>query len=394
MTLVSEGFFRNGVSGGPDRTVYLNVPEDPSGGRIGSWSPSDGWELLTTLAEGEYNHMYPHALPGGGGLLFNIQYASHQLEDADVAVVDLSTGKHRILIENAVMPRYAASGHVIAVRPGGTLLAAPLDEKRLVLTGPVVPLFSDVGIGLTQSQTYGVDLDLSREGTLVYVSGSRIPDETRKALEWIDRGGGRRSVAPDWIADFESVALSPDGRVMAVTVGAYDSTGVWLMDLESGARSALTFSAGLNRRPSWSADGREVFFISDRSGRCAAYSRRVDGTGEAELLLGIDGVDVDEVEVSPDGRWIVYRTGTAEGHRNIWVLRRGADPSEALEISALQDGIDEWSPTLSPDGRHVAYVSEETGESVVWVRTFPDPFGGRWRISDEVGLEPRWSPDG
>jgi Tol biopolymer transport system component len=148
----------------------------------------------------------------------------------------------------------------------------------------------------------------------------------------------------------------------------------------------------MNRRPVWSPDGTALAFISDRNGRRAVYSVPVDAIGTPRILLEHTGEDVDEVAWSSDGDWLVYRTGTTPNARDIYARRIGED-TMTVAVSALPD-LDEFSPVLSPNGRWVAYVSEEAGQVEIWVRPFPDVGTGGRRVSAGIATEPIWSANG
>jgi len=277
------------------------------------------------------------------------------------------------------------------VRPDGVLMAVPFDEEELALTGDAVPLFGGIFVGDGQSQSFGVDLALSENGTLVYTT-QRVERRQDRQLVWVSRAGGARVVDPDWIAPFESVALSPDGGRLAVTVGFNENTDIWIKELDRGPHSLVTLTDGMNRRPRWARDGRSVSFISDRGGNRDLYTKRADGLGEARGVLDLEA-DVDEAFLSPDGEWLVYRTGTEDYQRDVFAWRVGTGPETALPVSALPE-VDEYAPSLSPDGRHLAYVSDESGRAEVWVRPFPEVNAGRWQISVDGGTEPVWAPNG
>jgi len=391
VTLADSGFNRNGATVGPDDAIYLQGGGERERGLF-RFSPSTlEMEPVTTLAPGELGHIHPQILPGGRGLLFTIWYESFRLSDADIAVADLETGEHHILVKGAAKAFYAPTGHLVYVRPGGLLLAAPFDLKSLELTGEAVPLFGDVYGEEGQSQSFGVDMALSETGTLVYTTQRAERLEGGRLVQ-VFRAGGSRVLDPDWIAAFESVAFSPDGRRLAVTVGHGGPTDIWVKELDTGPHSLVTLTDGMNRRPRWARDGRSLTFITDRAGGRDLYSKRADGLGEARAVLDLDA-DVDEAFFSPDGTWLVYRTGTEPGQRDVFAWRVGTDPGTAIPVSALQ-GMDEFSPVLSPDGRYMAYVSNESGQSEVWVRPFPEVNEGRWQISTGNGTEPAWAPDG
>jgi serine/threonine protein kinase len=391
VTLADSAFFRNGASASPEGGVYLSAPHRG----LARLSESRGtFEPVTTPVPPEYYHIFPEVLPNGRGLLFTVAFGSSDLEGAQVAVLDLESGERRVLVEDAVLGKYAATGHLLFVRLDGTLWAAPFDESDLRLTGEAVPLLGGVLVGNVLGGEFGVDLALSETGTLVYTTRETVDGEAR-TLQWVTRAGGAEDIDPTWREEFESVKLSPDGSRLAVTVGFGEETDVWIQDLEVGIHTPLTFTEGMNRRPQWMPDGTTVSYITDRGENRDVYGRRADGFGLAEPLFDRD-IHVDEAVWSKDGQWLVYRTGISELDRDIYAWRVGTDPASAITVSAIP-GVDEVSPTLSPDGRFIAYSSDERAPGVqqdIWVRPFPSVEDGKWQISTEGGTEPLWAPNG
>jgi Tol biopolymer transport system component len=210
-----------------------------------------------------------------------------------------------------------------------------------------------------------------------------------KELVWVDRGGEATPIDPSWREELESVSISPSGARAAVTIGSLGDTEIWVKELDTGAARRLTNYQGMNRRPVWSPDEASLAFISDRGGPRAVYSVPVDGIATPDLLLEHPDEDVDEVLWSPDGDWLIYRTGTTQDHRDVFARR--LHPDTVTIAVAARPGIDERSPALSPDGRWLAYVSNETGEDEVWVRPFPDVGRGSRQISVGGAVEPVWS---
>ena len=153
--------------------------------------------------------------------------------------------------------------------------------------------------------------------------------------------------------------------------------------LDRGPVTRLTFEGALNYRPFWLANGREIAFISDRSGPALPYVVRADGSGKPVRLAVPDTAQIDEILVAPGGHWIVYRRGTVNGNRRLAMFRPGVD-STPTEISSGR--FDEYAPTVSPDGRWLAYVSVESGREEVYVRPFPDVTRARWQASTSGGL--------
>jgi Tol biopolymer transport system component len=194
-----------------------------------------------------------------------------------------------------------------------------------------------------------------------------------------------------WHGPFNSVAVSPDGRRVAVGVGLEaGKLDIWIKELDRGPFTRLSFG-GQNRRPAWSSDGRTVAFIHDSGNSSVVYQRPVDGSTPQHLLAKLDR-QVQEVAWSPDGRWLLLRTDNgAAGAGDIVGVRTGGDTTP---VPLVADQFTEIHPTVSPDGHWIAYTSDESGIQEVYVRAFPATTAGRWQVSNGGGFQPRWSSDG
>ena len=229
----------------------------------------------------------------------------------------------------------------------------------------------------------------SPAGVLMYREAAEEPNRT---LVRVSRDGASQEVVdPSWTEELGSIALSPDGRQLAVAIRDEQGEDLWVKQLDRGPATRLTSSPGLDRRPSWSPDGTRVLFPSDRGETRSLYAVRADGVGEAELVLAVEK-QIDQALWSPDGEWLIYRVGATAGVRDIFARRRSGD-SATIAVSAHPEA-DEDSPAISPDGRWIAYVSNESGNEEIYVRPFPNTQDRRVQVSSGGGVAPVWSPDG
>jgi serine/threonine-protein kinase len=229
----------------------------------------------------------------------------------------------------------------------------------------------------------------SPAGVLNYVQGSGGGVDLE--IVRVTRAGVPSAIDSAWHGGFNSLAQSPDGRRLAVGVGlANGALGIWIKQLDRGPFSRLTFS-GQDRRPAWSPDGRQVAFIRDSLTGSSLYARVIDGSAPERPLVRLDR-PVQEVTWSPDARWLLLRTDDgARGAGDIVGVRTAGDTTP---VPLVASSFTELHPAVSPDGRWLAYTSNESGTNEVYVRPFPATNGGRWQVSNGGGLEPRWSPDG
>ena len=189
-----------------------------------------------------------------------------------------------------------------------------------------------------------------------------------------------------------SESLSPDGKQLAVTLTRDGRRDIWVKQLPAGPFSRITFSDTSSGRPAWSADGRDVLYIADRSGSGVGpvYARRADGTGSPRLVQG--SVDVGQVATSRDGRWLIFRTAPQPpATPDILGAQGGRHDARAAGGVARAP---ELFPALSPDGRWLAYASNESGTAEVYVRPFPETASAKWQVSTAGGVEPAWSSTG
>lgn len=349
---------------------------------------------VTDYANGEWWHFQPEPLPNCKGALFVVARGGDARE-ATIAVVDLESRTHRALVRG-ISPRYAASGHLLYVRADGTLMAVAFDQDKLRLAGEPVALAE--GLGMVR----GVyDLAVSASGTFVYTAApSRA---AARELVWVDRDANATPIDSGWRAGFTSVALSPDGKGLAVGIQDDGNNHVWIKRLDR-APAKLTLEGDFHDRPAWTADGRAVVFVSRGRQNWDLYQRPVDGSAPPQLLL--DEVEyLVDAEYSRDGKWLLYQEAytlfAARMDEDRARIRLVEFPSDAsTPRGSLMRNNGQYTPRLSPDGRWLAYTSDEemtgksTGRDEVYVRPFPNTGGAKWRVSVGGGYEPRWSRDG
>jgi serine/threonine-protein kinase len=336
-------------------------------------------EILTMpdTAKGEVDHLYPDLLPGERAVLFTIANAE-QSNNSQIALLDLESGEYRVLINGGSYARYSESGHIV-YGVAETLRAVPFDLDRLEVTGNPVPVLD----GVVTHESGSAAFSLAPNGTLVYMTGgSTDPFGT---LVWVDHEGREEPLMADRQL-YRQQRLSPDGQRLALKVGSTSDNDIWVYDLLRGTTSRLTFDPADNDSPFWTPDGQRVVFSSDRDGG-GLYSKAANGTGQVEsLLTGQDSVF--GYFFSPDGDRLVFgRRG--EGW-DIHVLSTEDGTTQAL----IEGPGDQEFPSISPDGRWIAYDSNESGRKEVYVRPFPEVGSGKWQISRSIGVEPRWGPQG
>jgi hypothetical protein len=383
------------VSGGPPQPVCERTVSEVGGS---AWA-DDGSILVPTTsgslmraaassgrcveivkpdaARGEI--LEPESLPGSEGILF-ASLGGFQASQAHIAVLDLKTGKSRVIIPQGTNPHYVEPGFVVFGR-SGAILAAPFDPHGLKLLGQPVPVVETV---MPDSSSGIEQFAVSRSGVLAYVAGARAP--VKRRIVMADRKGVSTVVTAD-ANSYEDLSLSPDGREIAMTVEAA-TWNIWAYHLDRGTLTRLTFEND-NRDPLWTPDGKRVVYTSLRNGLFGLYWRPVDGSGPEELLLSTKSL-LFANSWSPDGRFLAFGQQDPETGFDIWILPVGGDRKPYPFVRAA---FREWFGEFSPDGRWIAYESNETGRSEVYLRPFPGP-GGKWQVSTEGGARPEWSRDG
>ena len=359
-----------------------NLTRFPTGG-----SPP---EIVAELRLGELSLVEPQMLPGDTAILFATDHPG-PVDKTNIEVVTLADRQRKVLVQGGASPRYLATsngaGHLVYVN-GATLFALPFDVKTLTTRGAAVPIVDDVAhddyIGNGQ-------FDVSRTGTLVYrraLGGA----QTLRTLQWVDAAGKRVPLLAK-PGVYQELRLSPDGARIAVSVADGRRQDVWVYDTQRDATTRLTFGDATYRYPTWSPDGRAIALSAVGTGLQIV---RADGAGQAQALTETKAVQYPW-SFSPDGTRLAYYELTPQGDRQIWTIPledHGGQWKSGTPEPFLKSSSTETAPSISPDGRWLAYQSNESGTTEVYVRTFPASAsgpGGKWLISNNGGSSPRWS---
>ncbi|MCI0403337.1 MAG: hypothetical protein L0212_07430, partial [Acidobacteria bacterium] len=389
------------ASGGPAQTLC-----EASDGRGGTWSPAGVIVFSSTTAGGlsrvaaaggvpspvtefdparqETSHRWPWFLPDGEHFLFFSRSAV--AEQNGIFVASLEGSKPRLVVNTSFNVAYAPPGYLLYVRER-SLVAQPFDATSLELGSEVFPIAETVQVD--GGFAYAI-FTPSVTGTLVFQAGGAGPDSQ---MRWFTYEGKETGNAAEPATSLNP-RLSPDTRRLVLDVIDSNSGNVdlWLYELARGVRTRFTFDAFADLFPVWSSDGSQIVFGSNRKGYFGMYLKPADGSGQETELFVLPGVDVRPWSWSPDSKHLAYRTldPKTKTRADIWILPLSG---ERKPFPFVQTAFEESFASFSPDGKWIAYTSDESGQEQVYVAPFPGP-GGRWQVSSAGGSRPLWRKDG
>ena len=396
------GFFAGGklkkieVTGGPTSTLCNAL-----NGRGGAWNRDNiivfapdlrgglsrvsaaGGEPspVTTLdaSRQESSHRFPQFLPDGRHFLYFAR--SIQRENNGIYASSLDQPPARRIISTDTNAAYAPPGYLFFTRETA-LMAQAFDVASLTVTGALFPVAEQVGRTRINNEAY---FSISETGVLAYQSS----DAAKTQLVWFDRSG-KQLGATGPPGEYLFHALSPDEKRVAIDridaqTGTFD---IWLLDLARGIPSRFTFDPAIDVYPVWSPDGSRIVFGSNRDGAWSLYQKSSSGAGSEEAISKPSDRKYP-TDWSLDGRFILYTQTSDNTQWDLWVIPLFEDRQP---IPFLQTKFNETSGVFSPDGKWIAYQSDDSGSYQVWVQSFPA--GSKWQVSNEGGSLPRFRRDG
>ncbi len=361
---------------------HILFAQNPNGG-LARVSANGGTPELITVPDTsreEIGHYYPQVLPGGKGVLFTIRAGGGSWNETRIAALSLKTGVWRTLLIGGTNPRYLSTGHLVYAR-AGALYVVPFDLERLQINGSPVQVLEGV---LTMR---GAEFSLSNDGTLVYLPGNTA--WPKRSLVWVDHQG-KTLALPLPPQTYLFPRLSPDHRRLAVSI-IDQQTGnvdVWICVLARGTSTRFTFHPNTDIFPIWTPDGKKVTFASATSQESPElFWKPADGAGEKEQLAKMAYAQFPTCW-SNDARLLLFTDENPDTKFDLWFLSLETRKPQVW----LNTKFNETGAVFSPNGKWVAYQSDESGRYEVYVRTFGD-LAGKEQISTEGGTEPLWAPD-
>jgi eukaryotic-like serine/threonine-protein kinase len=387
-----------GATWGADDSIVFGT-DDPTTGLWRISAEGGTPTVLTTpdAAQHEGDHGFPSLLPGGRAVLFTV-VAPGQPDQAQVAVLDLRTRRRKTLVRGTqaeYVDLSAGSGEpgFIVYSETGTLRAVRFDPIRLEIFGDAVTLGERVMMKGTGASNYA----LSNVGTLVYIPhGTHADTNKPRSLVWVDRNGHEQPIrAPR--RPYGIPRLSPDGTRLAMDI-ADSNVDIWLWDFARETLDRLTSDPSVDSMAVWTPDGQRIIFMSNRAGVLNLYSQAANGTGAVDRLT-TSGTPQWPTSIAPDAMRlvafdlagaIVLSRVTNLAQRSEHEQSGPAPPARASIEARFKGGFAE----ISPNGRYVAYQSDESGRDEVYVRSFPQVDNGRWQLSTSGATRPAWARSG
>jgi eukaryotic-like serine/threonine-protein kinase len=351
----------------------------------GLWMVSEGGgdERMLSAPDStkdELGHWWPQILPDGDHVVFTAYRAP--TERATIEVLSIKSGKRDLLLTGGVFGFYVPTGHLLYA-VGETIRAVPFDLGRLTVTGTALPVVDGVAMNPTDG---AAAFDVSETGTLAYLPVSSYVTETEVVL--VDRRGNESRALPA-SGRYDNPRLSPDGNRISVDIRSANSLGdVWVFQIGSVGGTRITSAGGRDFGAEWTRDGRELIYSSEQP-FFDLFRRAADATRPAEPFL-TGSYDRYTGSVSPDGQRFAFVLAVPGGGE-LWTVPLQGEPDAARYFA---NGFNLAHPTLSPDGRWMAYDSDESGRIEVFVQSFPNPHLKRWKVSSAHGSEPMWTRGG
>jgi serine/threonine-protein kinase len=378
LATVCDAAFGMGGAWSRDDTIYF-APLNTAGiWKVAAAGGSPQEFSRVDRTRGEVSHRYPQVLDDNRTVLFTVWTGPGWDEkhlDAQVGNED-----HRRLVPGASTGRYVRSGHILYSK-AGALVVVPFDLPSLTVTGSPVTLADRTNEAESEAALY----DVSDTGTFVYMPGSPLVFERR--LVWVHRDGTVEATgAPP--AAYTDPSIAPDARSAATSIQGPTQT-LWIFDFARATLTTLPSDAS-SQAPRWTSDGRRLLYRRTRGGYRNLFWRSADAAGDDEPLTQGEGLQTPGA-TSADGTYVVFSDMTPDTGRDLWMLdlrRRPYTPQPLVRTRAAES-----TPEISPDGRWLAYVSDESGRSEIYLRSFRNP-GGQIAISKDGAVDPRWSRDG
>ena len=382
---VLDGSSRGATWGGNDSIIVATAA--PATGLLRV--PASGGEptVLTkpNREQGEGDHIWPQFLPGSNAVLFTITPLADGLDASQVAVLDLRTGTYRVVLRGGSQARYVKSGHLVYFA-AGALRAVPFDLEGLEPSGTAILLVAQI----MTLPTGTAEFDIADDGTLVYMPGGAGMAPAR-ALVWVDRQGGEEAITAIPQRAYVAPRLSPDGSRIALEIRD-QNTDIWIWDIVRQTLERLTSDPGIDQAPAWTPDGKRLVFGSETGGAAGGiFWQAADGTSPAERLTTSPAANFQRPStVSADGTRILFWSADAGFGSDLMMLA----VQDRTVQPVLRTRFQERNGELSPDGRWLAYESNDSGQFQISVRPIPDVNSGKWQVSTAGGTQPLWGRNG
>lgn len=339
----------------------------------------------------ESDHLYPAILPGAGYVLFTITppVQRMQTEGVKIGVLDRTTGQSKVLVRGGGMgtAQYVPPGYLVYATRGTSLSAVRFNPNSGTVIGDAVPVVDQVSGG----QGLGSQFAVSETGTVVYlpVGAATFAVSRPRSVVWVERNGKEHPTSWPFRA-YTYPRISPDGSRIAFDIRDQDSD-ILIGDVRRETLTRLTFDPSSDFYPVWTPDSRSILFESSRTSSGNIYRQAADGTGSVEQLTTRLAGSPYTYSISPDGNNLVFQQNAQETGVDLALLPLHPKPVSTPLIRSM---FDETNAEISPDGRWIAYQSNESGKEEIYVRPFPDVDHGRWQVSTDGGTRPLWARNG